>query len=670
MKKLSTRILFLFLAFSGFTSAKLVAQVSAVYETVGSGNWDDFNVWQYWASGTIGVGTSISPTTTIPGATDKVVIHNGHTISLNSANRACNGITIESGGKLWQGSASAFRLQIGAGGTNYPYPLNDSLINNGVLGGASDGLYVEQGARAGTLTLTGSGSYDIGKIRTPGGNGGTVNGVFNLIIDANINLYQQSNYALTIVYNPTLTDNYTMTINAGKTVKVISPSGYFHNSQSSATYGRYLYDIKGTLDLSTNTQTRIIAPAAATSAIVLNVDGGILKTSAAFKADTLQTVATIISAGVLAIGATNGGLIDASNSTVFTLGNTTDGLGGTHKIFLALDATGRLQQTVGATEVKFPIGIYNPNPALLINSTANAAYLTNSGTPDIFSIGLKGTFDNALNDASKVVNRQWDIQEAVAGGSNVTVRLAWLTADQGSNFSPSAPINTIHYSGGWSETPASITGSGTDADPYISSTSGFTSFSPFGVDNTLGVVPVTFVNIKAAKTSNGIQVDWANATELNINNYIVEKSTDGLNFSPAASIVPKSNNGSLNSYSWLDAAPANGTNYYRIEAIDQSYKIDYSTIAQATISGSGKITIYPNPVKENTVYLKLNGLPNGIYNVRLIANNGQAIVTDILNYTGGNTAEFNLTGDVKPGAYTLEVVNPDGAITNLQLLRL
>ena len=662
MIQLFTKRLFLLLLIT-VTSFKTIS-AQAVYETVSSGNWSDLNIWRSWSSGVIGVGTGVSPTLNVPSGTHKVVIHSGHTVSMNAANRSCHGLIIENGGKLWANQVGPLRLQVGTGGTGFLYPVNDTLQNDGVLGGAGDGLYIETGTNAQNITITGSGSFDILRIRTPGGNGSAAGGVMNLLIDANINLYQASNYALTAVYNPTLTDNYSITINAGKTVKLMDVAGYFHNSASSSTYGNYTYNIKGTLDLSANMQTasnvsaNIAPPAPAASAITINVDGGILKTGSAFKADTVTA-----SAGILSMNVINGGTIDASNTSILQLGKTSDGAGGYRDLFFGLDATGTIQQTVGPNEVKFPIGL---NTAL----TPNNAYLINSGTSDIFSVGLKNTFDNALADPSKVVPRQWDIKEANTG-ANVTVMLSWLTADQPVNFNPANQVYTIHYLGSWTETAATVTGSGTAADPYISSTSGYTSFSPFGVDNQAGViVPITLLNIRAYQQGSSVQVEWSNATELNINNYVVERSTDGVNFVAIGSTTSKTNNGSLNSYTWPDAIPANGINYYRIKSIGKNLDIKYSTIAKVNLaSGNSSIAIYPNPVKGGIINLQLTGMPKGKYSLRLIDDNGRMITSGTINHAGGSsTQSINLNKTFAAGLYILEIIHPDNSETNLRLV--
>jgi hypothetical protein len=255
MKKIYDCRFLCILLISFVSFKKLEGQV--LYETVLSGVWNNPAVWRTWTSGQVGVGTGITPATGFPSGANKVLIHAGDSIEMG-ASRSCRSLNIEVGGKLWANSISPTRLQVCSGGTGYPYPINDTIKVDGILGGPGDGLLIEPGPNAANVTITGSGSIDLLRIRMPGGLAGnaTNGGVLNMILDANINLYQHDNYALTAVYNPTTTDNYSITIRPGKTIRLMDTSGFWHNNQYtspgvSPVYGNYTYTISGTLDLST-----------------------------------------------------------------------------------------------------------------------------------------------------------------------------------------------------------------------------------------------------------------------------------------------------------------------------------------------------------------------------------------------------------------------------------
>ena len=461
-----------------------------VYATINSGLWSDIASWETYSSfanalaATPGSGTVA---TTIPSGTHNVVIRSGHTIAMNGANRGCKGIIINAGGKLWANEATDRRLQIGAGGTGFLYPLVDTVQIDGVLGGPSDGCYIEPGTNAQLIKIWGTGSIDISRLRCPGNIGSTGGGVMTIDVDINMNLWKTANYALSLVYNPNANDNYTFNIKPGRTVAVKSADGYFHNSQNTASYGRYTYNIQGTLDLTANTQTAnnisssLIAPAGTTSAVTVNVDGGVYKAGAAMKMDT--SVVGPVSGGILDFNVINGGVVDLSLTTSLRVGKTTNGAGGVNSMFFGTDGTGRIKANTGTA--LFPIGINT-------GTTSNNCRIINTGTADVYNVGLKSTFDNAPANPSIVVNKQWYISDAVAGGSNDTLKLSWVVADQASSFDPAQPIAIMQWSGtAWVNYPATLSGTGTTDDPYVATVGGILSYnSPyFGVTNTTSVNP-------------------------------------------------------------------------------------------------------------------------------------------------------------------------------------
>lgn len=89
--------------------------------------------------------------------------------------------------------------------------------------------------------------------------------------------------------------------------------------------------------------------------------------------------------------------------------------------------TGRLHQTVGASNVVFPVGAGTYNPITL----------SNTGTSDVFSVRVANSVvcngSNTLASTAKV-NRMWYINEAVAGGSDATITTQWNTSDEQAGF--------------------------------------------------------------------------------------------------------------------------------------------------------------------------------------------------------------------------------------------
>ena len=224
----------------------------------------------------------------------------------------------------------------------------------------------------------------------------------------------------------------------------------------------------------------------------------------------------------------------------------------------------------------------------------NPATLNNTGVADNFSVSVKSTFDNPVPDPNKVVNKQWTINEEVAGGLNAMVSLSWTTADQAAGFNPAAATSILRYNGTtWDKYPATVTGSGTTASPYVATASGITSFSPFVVANEVAF-PLTLLSFNAGYDNSNLTIWWKTTNEINTKAFDVERSLDARNFE-AIGTVTATNLRSDNKYSFIDKNPAIGVVYYRLKTIDKDGTVRFSDVVAVNTKLPGKLAIYPNP---------------------------------------------------------------------------
>ena len=107
-------------------------------------------------------------------------------------------------------------------------------------------------------------------------------------------------------------------------------------------------------------------------------------------------------------------------------------------------------------------------------------------------------------------------------------------------------------------------------------------------------LPLTLVNFEAlSKPTNEIFVYWATSNEINTKYFIIETSSDGSNFKPAAELAAIGFGDNQYSYSILSTA----TVYLRLKIVDKDGKIAYSKIVKILETKNSGITISPNPAK-------------------------------------------------------------------------
>jgi len=181
---------------------------------------------------------------------------------------------------------------------------------------------------------------------------------------------------------------------------------------------------------------------------------------------------------------------------------------------------------------------------------------------------------------------------------------------------------------------------------------------------------VVYTKLSAAVLSSDIGVEWIVASELDIKAYEVERSTDGINFTKMGTVTSAGNSTTAVTYTWLDKSPALGHYYYRIRSVSNSNVVGHSNIAKVKINKSTPaIYVFPNPVTENILQLQMNGMPQGVYGVRLMNSLGQAVVTNRISHIAGTSTEtIRPARKLIAGVYELQVTAPDKKITMVKVI--
>ena len=339
----------IFLSVWNFSLAQVrtVVQQGDYRSKSSGGSWGDPNTWEQYTAknggawrdcliANIGPPNKSSYVTIIAGST--VYIDDGSQLGAFEAAMQYRGegreaaypyevnrLVIEANGKLI--SLTDYNQQAGSNVITHPFSglqqtnsydnggytlkvFGNVIQNDGLLGDdGADGIILEMPApyTAGTtltpmpgFTIQGSGSTQISKLRMVGGSWPAqyfaVGPDIPVVIDQNIKV-MGADYAFTCLFKPTASDNYTLRINAGKTVTITNPLGVIHFQSVSnglaSIGGSYLYDILGTLDLSAcnevNTFTRL---ASSTSVITVNVPAtGALKVKKALSISSVSNSA-------------------------------------------------------------------------------------------------------------------------------------------------------------------------------------------------------------------------------------------------------------------------------------------------------------------------------------------------------------------------------------------
>jgi hypothetical protein len=170
-------------------------------------------------------------------------------------------------------------------------------------------------------------------------------------------------------------------------------------------------------------------------------------------------------------------------------------------------------------------------------------------------------------------------------------------------------------------------------------------------------LPTSFLSLTATNGNGSVDLSWAVTREVNTLKYIVERSTDGVNFSAIGSLFYKEGNALNNVYQYSDnALPAAGGNiYYRIRELDTDGQFVYSKIVVVQLNTlSGKLAVYPNPA-QNSITASFTCTNAAQVSLRLFDLKGSVLWQQLYKAViGRNTVSIDHIRNLPAGVYILQ----------------
>ncbi|UEG48746.1 T9SS type A sorting domain-containing protein [Ferruginibacter lapsinanis] len=172
-----------------------------------------------------------------------------------------------------------------------------------------------------------------------------------------------------------------------------------------------------------------------------------------------------------------------------------------------------------------------------------------------------------------------------------------------------------------------------------------------------GILPVTLNNFKVYNHGEEVIIKWQTTAEINVKEFIIQKSADGINWEDLTLISTIGNADNGAQYQFTDKSSAQ-TAFYRLAIVDKNGDRKFSAIRKITAGAKEFLfSVYPNPVKniltvesqqivsskaiikisdlagrvllnrakkatENMISLDLSGLNKGVYFICLITEDG------------------------------------------------
>jgi hypothetical protein len=283
----------------------------------------------------------------------------------------------------------------------------------------------------------------------------------------------------------------------------------------------------------------------------------------------------------------------------------------------------------------FPVGqAENDYAPEEISNTSGAA---NSYHVQVKTYTSSGSTESV---ATEGIDRTWQIHSSNEGDAFVCLYHNSATNAAGTGTDGSSFDNTIGFitqqasDGVWSSgiqseggSPVSthcetfnVPANATEADSYFSKSS-----------DPVSPLPVTLTGFEATVVNCTAILRWRTTSEVNSSRYIVQHSTNSIDFVPVAEL-PGKNNEQGASYEYLHDDIQPGANYFRLMIKEKDDQFKYSRVISLRSNCASRIVITPNPVQD---VLTVRGL-----------NSGNAVT--LFTATGQQISKTQVTNSVLP----------------------
>ena len=179
------------------------------------------------------------------------------------------------------------------------------------------------------------------------------------------------------------------------------------------------------------------------------------------------------------------------------------------------------------------------------------------------------------------------------------------------------------------------------------------------------VTPVTLLSFTANQLNNDIVVSWKTATEINNSHFIIERSTNGIDFASRGKVLGNGNASVVNKYSFTDINPTKVNLYYRLKQVDIDANSVYSKIVLVKNNKPQQPTvqILTNPIQQKIVTVITNNFEPGIYVAKVFGIDGKSISIHTLNTSSSNAIiKIALPLQIPAGEYIVQITNQAGTI--------
>lgn len=171
-------------------------------------------------------------------------------------------------------------------------------------------------------------------------------------------------------------------------------------------------------------------------------------------------------------------------------------------------------------------------------------------------------------------------------------------------------------------------------------------------------LPVELVAFTAVPQTNDVLLTWSTATEINNDQFQVQRSIDGQHFHDLATIPGQGTTSSPHQYTYLDRRPGPGQWYYRLRQVDLDGQATFSPVVTVQVKSESAVSrVYPNPVGGQTITVQRQSPVESEVHVDIIGLDQMVVKQHRLHQRKGANLWEIVLPDIQPGVYLLRLVD-------------
>jgi hypothetical protein len=144
--------------------------------------------------------------------------------------------------------------------------------------------------------------------------------------------------------------------------------------------------------------------------------------------------------------------------------------------------------------------------------------------------------------------------------------------------------------------------------------------------------PVELLSFSATEQAGKVRLAWATATEKDNAYFVVERSSDGTDFSEVGRVAGQGTTNVQQTYFFEDPRPESGMNYYRLRQTDLDGTSTLSPVRNVVIENPAAVVLFPNPTS-GQLFIESTGSGSEPLLVRILNSLNQEVLVQTI-YSG------------------------------------